>query len=314
MSKKEEWLAPRKKPLLKRMGRHKSIYLLFVLPALIWFAIFCYVPMYGITLAFKDYSFSKGILFSPWVGFGAFKQLFTYPDLWKYVRNTFAISGLKLVFGFPLAILLALFINEIRNSQYKKAVQTVSYLPYFVSWAVVAALFSKILSVNGGLINDILGTLFGTEPIFFLGKKDLFWPILVITEIWKNIGWNTIIYLSALTSINEELYEAAYIDGCSRLQRMYYISLPGIKSTIAILLILSIGNLTRAGFEQVYLFINPAVMDVGEILDTYILRVGLTGGSYSYATAAGLVLSLVSLVLIVVTNFLSKKMADISLW
>ena len=297
----------------KRVLVYKYSYL-FVLPAVIWYLIFCYIPMYGITLGFKEYRFDKGILGSPWVGFRYLSQFFNFYDFWKLIGNTLQISSLKLIFCFPAPILLALLLNELKNGKFKKIIQTVSYLPFFVSWVIVVNLFSKLFSPNNGPVNDLLVSLFGMKPVYFLGEPGMFYPLVVLTDIWKGVGYGSIIFLSALTGIDQQLYEAAKIDGCGKWKSMLHISLPGLVPTIGIMFILSIGGLMRAGFEQIYLMQTPGTLDVSEILDTYVVKVGIKNGMFSYATVVGFFQSVVSLLLIIITNKISKKMTEVSLW
>ncbi len=302
-----------KKSLLKRVWSYKKIYLI-ILPAVIWYFIFLYIPMYGATLAFREYRFNTGFFGSPWVGLDYFMQFVKHPDFWKILSNTFIINGLKILLGFPAPILLALLLNEVKSGPFKRVTQTVSYLPYFVSWVVAIALFSKFLSPNGGLANDLKTSLFGGKPIFFLNESEYFYPIVVLTDIWKNAGWNSIIYLAALSTIPPELYEAAMIDGAGKFKSMLSITLPSLLPTIVIMLIMTIGSLIRSGADQIILLQYPGVLDLSEILDTHVIKQGLQRGRYSYATAVGLFQSLVSLVLIAVTNAISKKVSSISLW
>lgn len=287
---------------------------MFIVPAVVWYLIFCYVPMYGITLAFKDYQFNKGILFSPWVGLRYVKQFIYHYDFMRILKNTLIISGLKMLFVFPAPIILALSINEVRNKHYKKLIQTASYLPYFVSWVVVMSLMEKFLSPNFGPVNELLNRMFGIDPIYFLGEKAYFYPIVVLSDIWKTIGWGSIIYLAALSGIDPNLYEAAIVDGANRWQRMMKITLPALVPTIGILFLLNIGNFVRLGFDQMYLLQKPSIMTISEVLDTYIVKTGIKQGNFSYATAAQLFQSTFSLVLVIGTNKLSKKITGISLW
>lgn len=297
----------------KRVWAYKYSYL-FVLPAVIWYLIFCYIPMYGITLGFKEYRFDTGIWGSPWVGFRYLFQFFNFYDFWKLIGNTLKISSLKLIFCFPAPILLALMLNELKNGKFKKIIQTVSYLPFFVSWVIVVNLFSKLLSPNNGPVNDLLVSLFGMKPLYFLGEPDLFYPLVVLTDMWKGVGYGSIIFLAALTGIDQQLYEAAEIDGCGKWKLMLHISLPGLVPTIGIMFILSIGGLMRAGFEQIYLMQTPGTLDVSEILDTYVVKAGIKSGMFSYATVVGLFQSVVSLLLVIITNKISKKVTEVSLW
>jgi len=303
----------RKKSLWKTIWYYRYIYIL-IIPAIVWYFIFCYIPIYGITLAFREFRFDKGIWGSPWVGTRYLMQFFTSFDFWKIIWNTVFISSLKIILGFPAPIILALMLNEVRNVAFKKTIQTVSYLPYFVSWVVVITLVTKFLTPYGGLINEIKVALFGGEPIFFMGERAYFYPLVVLTDIWKNAGWGSIIYLAALTGINPELYEAAIIDGAGKWKSLIHITLPCLRPTMGIIFILSIGNLMRAGFDQIYLMQNPAIIDISEILDTHVLKMGIRQGKFSYASAVGLFQSVISFILIVIANRISRKTTEISLW
>lgn len=298
--------------LKTRVWYYRHVYL-FLLPAIIWFLTFCYYPMYGALLAFKDFKYNLGIMGSPWVGFRYFKYFLSDPKFYEVLRNTLVISFSKLLFCFPAPIVLALMLNEVRALRFKRVIQTISYLPHFVSWVVVVTLLQKILSTNAGLINDIRYSM-GLEPIFFMGIKPLFLPLVIISSIWKEVGWNSIIYLAALSNIDPNLYEAAEIDGAGRWRMMFNITLPSIYPTIAILMIMNLSGILNAGFEQIYLMQTPSTMSVSEILDTYVLKLGLLDGQFSYSTAVGLFRSVVSLVLIVTVNTISKKISEISLW
>jgi putative aldouronate transport system permease protein len=302
-----------KNRMWSRIWSYKYMYL-FILPALVWYFIFAYIPMYGITLGFKEFHFNKGIWNSPWVGTQYLIQFLSYFDFWKIIKNTLLISFLKLLFGFPAPIILALMLNEVRHKKFKQVVQTVSYLPFFISWVVVMTLFTKILTPNAGPVNDLKVSLFGGDPIFFMGSPFWFYPIVVISFIWKSIGWNSIIYLAAISSINPELYDSAAIDGAGRWKMMLNVTLPSIKPTIGILFILSIGSLMSAGYEQIYLIRQPSNLEVSEILDTYIIQAGIKQAQYSLATVAGFFQAFVALILIVLTNQVSKKTSEVSLW
>ncbi|WP_304944096.1 ABC transporter permease [Vallitalea guaymasensis] len=301
-----------KRSVWKRICKYKILYL-FLLPAIVFYFVFGYIPMYGVTLAFKDFRFDTGILMSPWVGLKYVRKFFTYFQFELLIRNSFVISFLKLLLGFPAPIILALMLNEVRINKFKRVIQTVTYLPYFVSWVVVATIFSKFLSPHQGLFNDIRMAM-GKEPIFFLGFAKWFYIVIVSSDIWKNIGFNSIIYLAALSSIDTMLYEAAAIDGASKWKRLIHITLPGIMPTVGILFILSMSGLLKAGYEQIILFQQPPTIPVSEVLETYSVKVGLQQGQYSYATVVGLFQSIVSLILIVVTNRIAKKVSNTSLW
>lgn len=301
-----------KNKLKKRIWKHRHIYL-FLLPAIIWYLVFHYAPMYGILLAFKDYRYNLGITKSPWVGLKYFKSFLSDPMFFKVISNTLKISILKIIFGFPAPIILALMLNEVRNQTFKRTIQTVSYMPHFVSWVVVITLMSKFLSPTNGLINDIR-TQRGLEPIFFMGEPKLFYPLVVGSDIWKGVGWGSIVYLAAITNINPELYEAAAIEGAGRWKQTIHITLPGIRTTIGLLFIMRVGGIMGAGFEQILLMQTPPVYDISEILDTYVLMRGLRMNQFGYATAIGLFSSTISLLLVITANNLSRKYAEISLW
>jgi putative aldouronate transport system permease protein len=298
--------------LLKRIWQHRLIYVL-ILPCVVWLLVFCYYPMYGATLAFKDYSYNLGITGSPWVGFKHFQEFITSLEFWDVIKNTVIISGLKILIGFPAPIILALLLNEVRSSKFKRAVQTMSYLPNFVSWVVVVTLMTIVFSPYGGIVNDIRKS-FGLESIFYMGQKESFYPMVVLSDIWKNAGWGSIIYLSALSGISPELYEAAILDGAGRLKCTWHVTLPCIRETIGIMFIFAVGGILSAGFDQILLLQQPANNLVSEILDTYVLKTGLNYGRFEYATAIGLFKSLFSLVMMVGANSLTKKFMDVGIW
>ncbi len=290
----------------KKFWRQRYLMLL-LLPAVICLVIFKYIPIAGLQIAFKTYSFRLGIWGSPWAGLKQFNQMFHDITIVPAVINTLGISSLKLLFGFPVPIILALLLNEVKNLRFKKVVQTISYFPYFLAYSVVALMLSMLLAKTG-IINELLLTLgLLREPYLFLGEAKAFWGVAVVTDIWKGCGWSSIIYLAALTSISPSLYESATIDGAGRLQKMIYITLPGIKATVIVLLIMNIGSIVHgANFDLSYLLGNSLNVARSEILPTYILRTGIGYGRFSYATAVGLVESIVSLILVFGSNALSK--------
>lgn len=302
-----------RRPLAKRIIRHRTVYLM-ALPAFVWFAVFCYQPMYGVLLAFKDYKFNMGILHSPWVGVKYFTQFLNTSEFWSIIKNTVVISGLKLLLGFPAPILLALLMNEITHTKYKRIVQTFSYLPHFVSWVVVASLLTIIFTPYGGVVNSIRMRSFDLPAIFYLGEERYFYPIIVLSDIWKGAGWGTIIYLAAITNINPELYEAAICDGAGKLSCMWHITLPGILPTAGIMFILATGSILNANMDQVLLLQKPSNIVISQILDTYVLKVGIREGRFGFATAVGLFKSVFSALLVFTTNWISKKVTEISIW
>lgn len=292
--------------------KHKYLVLLFA-PAILYYVIFHYVPIYGLLLAFKNYKFSLGIWGSEWVGLEHFKDLFSLGSFWEVFRNTIVISGYKLIYGFPAPIILALLLNEVRHALFKRAVQTISYLPHFLSWVVIAGLFTQFLSPSIGPINILLQSI-GLQPIYFLADSNWFRTVLVSTEIWKDIGWGTIIYLAALTGINPELYEASKVDGASRFQNIYYITLPSMAPVITIMLIFAIGKMVNDDFDQIFNLYNPSVYNVGDVLSTYTYRRGLIQMEYSFATAVGLFKNVIAFVMIIATNAIAKKINNYGLW
>jgi putative aldouronate transport system permease protein len=264
-------------------------------------------------LAFKDYKLSKGIWGSAWVGLDNFKMLLDSPQFITSFKNSLILNFYRLVWGFPMPIVLALVLNEVRLIAYKRIAQTIVYLPHFISWVIIAGMAVNLFSASEGIVNIFLKNI-GLDSIPFLNDPRYFRSTLIGIEVWKEVGWGTIIYLAALTAINPEQYEAAIVDGASRLQRILYITVPGITSTIAILLILRVGNLMRAGFEQIILLYNPMVYEVADVLETFAYRNGVLEGRYSYATALGLIQSVLSMVLVLSANRLSKKISGESLY
>lgn len=286
--------------------RYKYMFLLLA-PAIVWYIIFSYGPLYGIQLAFKDFVISKGINGSPWVGLKHFHSMINgAQDFHLIIRNTLVISFYHIVFGFPAPIVLALLINEVRVEFFKRFAQTLSYLPHFLSWVVVAGFMFTVLSPSSGIVNSIIGW-FGFEPIYFVGKSEYFRFTLISTAIWKEIGWGAIIYLAALAGINPQMYEAAVVDGAGRFKQMLYITLPSLIPVISIMFILRIGHVLDAGFDQVLNMYSPATYKVADILDTYVYRVGLEQMQFSFATAVGLFKNVIALILVLFTNYIVKR-------
>ncbi|WMJ89924.1 ABC transporter permease [Anaerocolumna sp. MB42-C2] len=295
-----------------QIKRHKIIYL-FILPCVIWLLVFSYYPMYGALLAFKSYNYNLGILGSPWVGFKNFEEFMKSPDFWIVMKNTVIISGLKIIFGFPAPIILALLLNEVKSKKFKRVVQTMSYLPNFVSWVVVVSLMTVIFTPYGGIINNFRQNM-GLGSVFFMGEKAYFYPMVILSDIWKNAGWGSIIYLSALSGVSQELYEAATVDGAGHLKCTWHITLPSIKGTIGIMLIFAVGGILNANFDQILLLQQPANNQISEILDTFVLKTGLNYGRFEYATAIGLFKSVFAFALMALTNTVSKKFMDVGIW
>ncbi|MDI6619398.1 MAG: ABC transporter permease subunit [Clostridiales bacterium] len=286
---------------------------LILIPGLVYLIIFKYLPMYGVTIAFQDFNIFKGISGSKWVGLMHFRNLLYSKEFFRVFRNTLLLSIYDIIFLFPLPIFIAIVLNEIKNIFYKKTVQTIIYLPHFLSWVVVSGIFINILSPSGGFVNNII-SLFGGKPISFLMDKHWFRSILVISSGWKGAGWSAIIYIAAITGISPELYEAAKIDGAGRIKQIIYITLPGIASTIVMLFILRLGHILQVGTEQVLLMYNPTVYDVGDVIGTYVYRMGLGKMDYSFSTAVGLFNSVIGFVLVMIANALSRKLVKRSIW
>jgi putative aldouronate transport system permease protein len=298
--------------LWKRIWKHKIFYL-FMVPGIVWFFLFSYVPLYGIQIAFRDFMYSGGFSGSPWAGLKYFRQFFDYYQSYELVRNTIVISMLKLLIGFSMPIILAILLNEVRNLKFKKTVQTLSYLPYFVSWIVVVTLMQRLLTPFGGPVNDLLAS-FGMERIQFLYNTTWFYQIIVGSDIWKNIGWSSIIYIAAIAGIDQQLYEAAKIDGAGRFRQIWHVTLPGIRNIAVILFILSVGSLMSAGYEQLLLLSGPSTASIGNVLDVHVINSGITQGRISYAAAVGLFQSTIALILILIVNRLARKYSDVSLF
>ena len=278
------------------------------IPVILYFVIFCYVPMYGVIISFQDYYPRLGITGSEWVGFKHFEKLFTGRYFFPVLRNTLIISIGKLLFGFPAPIILCLLLNEVRSLKFKKVVQTISYLPHFISWVVLASIVQTILSPSSGVVNYII-QLLGGEPIFFMGSSDWFRKVIVGSSIWRDTGWQTVVFMAAILSIDPQLYEAADLDGAGRFQKMIYVTLPCIAPTIIIMFIMATGNVIQDDFDQIYNMLNAKVMDVGDVIGTYTYRMGIEKMNFSYATAVGLFKNVVSLILVTFTNAFSRKLS-----
>ncbi|MFS3914533.1 ABC transporter permease [Bacillus australimaris] len=298
----------KRKRLLNQLLSQKFLYLM-ILPGLIYFLVFKYVPMWGLIIAFQDYQPFLGILGSDWVGFKHFIRLFTEPTFFILLKNTLILFAMNVVIFFPIPILLALLLNEVRLALFKKFVQTMIYIPHFMSWVIVVSLSFVLLTVDGGLINELIA-FFGGEKINFLLSQEWFRPMYILQVIWREAGWSTIIYLAAITAVDPQLYEAAKMDGAGRLRQMWHITLPAIKSVIVVLLILKIGDTLELGFEHVYLLLNATNREVAEIFDTYVYTAGLKQGQFSYSTAVGLFKAAVGLILVMMANRLAKKFGE----
>lgn len=297
--------------LLVRVVQNRQLYVL-LFPTLLFYLVYCYLPMFGNIMAFQDYNLAQGITGSEWVGFEHFKDFLTDSYFWRLIRNTLSINILGLIFSFPAPIILALLLNEIKCETYKKSVQVITYMPHFISMVVIAAMVLDFVSADG-IINDIR-ELFGLEKVMFMTNPDNFYPIYIISDIWQTVGWGSIIYIAALSGLDQQLYEAATTDGAGRFQKLWHITIPGILPTIMILLILRIGQMLDVGFEKVMLLYNETIYEKADVISTYVYRRGIKDMEYSYSTAVGLFNSVFNFLLLVFANQLSRKLTDSSLW
>ncbi|QKS47264.1 sugar ABC transporter permease (plasmid) [Paenibacillus cellulosilyticus] len=289
-----------------------QLYFLLILP-IAYFILFKYVPMYGAAIAFQDYSIFKGVTGSEWIGFENFRELFAMSQFYEVVRNTLLLNLLDLVFSFPAPIILALLLNELRVMWFKKTAQTLLYLPHFLSWIIIGGLVYQMFSNNGGLVNNLITSL-GFDSVPFLTEKNHWLLVYLGTGIWQSAGWGTIIYLAALTGINKELYEASEVDGAGRLKKMWHITLPGIRSTIVVMLIMQLGHIMTIGFERPFVMGNDLVKDYSEVISTFVYKAGLQSAQFSLATAMGLFQALVGLLFVVVSNAIAKKFGEQGIW
>ena len=305
--------AAAKKPgLLRRMRHYRNIYLM-LLPVIIFYILFHYVPMGGLAIAFENYKPAKGILGSDWVGLKHYVNFFSNPDAWRIIRNTLFLGVYSLVWCFPFPIIFALALNEVTRTRFKKFVQTISYMPHFLSAVVVCGMLVSFLSPIRGIINTII-TMFGGEAINFLSTPAWFRTIYVASEVWQTLGWGAIVYLAAISNVDPQYYEAAKLDGASRLRQIWSITLPCIAPTVATMLILRVGSILEVGLEKVLLLYSPAIYETSDIIATYVYRQGMVSGNMSYASAIGLFSSIINLVLLVTANYFSKKFSDTGLF
>ncbi|WP_300517709.1 ABC transporter permease subunit [Aliiroseovarius sp.] len=306
----------RKAGRIQRVGDHLrrewQIYLL-LLPTIIWLLLFLYKPMYGLQIAFKDYSVFRGIADSPWIGFEHFETLFNNDQFIRAIRNTLIISVYSLIIGFPVPILLALMFNEVLNQGFKKATQTIVYLPHFISSVIIAGIVITAYSPSAGIVNTVIGW-FGFDPVYFLTRPEWFRPIFIGTGIWQEAGFQSIVYLAAIAGVSPTLYESAVVDGASRWQMMWKITIPSILPTIIIMLIIRIGNILEVSFEMIILLYQPATYATADVVNTFIYRQGIQGGQYDLAAAAGLFNAVVAFVLVITANTISKRYSRTSLW
>ncbi|MBM7583412.1 putative aldouronate transport system permease protein [Caldicoprobacter guelmensis] len=296
------------KNIIKYLIKDRWLYFM-LLPGVLYFIIFKYGPMWGLLIAFKDYQPFMGFMGSKWVGFKHFIRLFTEATFWLLFRNTLLLAVYNLLFFFPLPIIFALMLNELRNTTLKRIIQTITYIPHFMSWVIVVGISYILFTTEGGIINEVLYALFGFK-IDFLSSVKWFRPMIVGQTIWKETGWGTIIFIAALTNIDPQLYESAYIDGANRWEQLWHITLPSIRSTIIVLLLLRLGNFLDTGFEHIFLMLNATNREVGEVFDTYVYNVGIKQGQYSYTTAVGFFKSFVSLILVYISNSIAKKFGE----
>jgi putative aldouronate transport system permease protein len=289
----------------KKVKKNKLIYLM-ILPGILYFIVYKYLPMYGLIISFQDYKPYKGIMGSEWVGLEHFARLFSSSEFWMIFKNTLILFGLQVFIFFPIPIILSLMLNEVRHSFFKRSVQTLVYIPHFMSWVVIVSISYVMLTLDGGIVNSIIDAL-GFQPINFLLSEEWFRPMYILQVIWREAGWGTIIFLAAITAVDPALYEAARMDGANRFRQMWHITLPAIRGVIIVLLILKIGDVLELGFEHVYLLLNSTNRNVAEIFDTYVYVAGLQQGQFSYSTAVGFFKGGVGLVMVIFANWLAKK-------
>ena len=302
----------RAKPMSYSIKQHRTLILMFV-PAIVFYIIFNYTPMYGIIIAFKDYKMMAGVMGSEWVGLDNFRRVFANPDFHRVFRNTVILSIYGLFWGFPAPIILALLLNELRNLRFKKTVQTISYMPHFLSWVVLGGIFINFLSPSTGVINFSI-KFFGGRSINFLADITWFRSVLVSSSIWRGIGWGSIIYLAAIGGVDTELFDAAAIDGAGRLKQIFHVTIPSILPVIVIQLIFAVGGIVNDNFDQIFNLYNATVYSVGDVLSTYVYRQGLEGMKYSYSTAVGVFRNVIAFVLIVMTNMFTKRVSEYGIW
>jgi putative aldouronate transport system permease protein len=298
----------RRSNLNSGFGKEKWLYIMMI-PGVLYYLVFKYGPMFGLVMAFQEFNAFLGFFRSPWVGLEHFRRFFTEPTFGMLFRNTLILGLMNIFLYFPIPIILALLLNEIRVIWYKRLTQTFIYVPHFISWVVISSITYTFFTVDGGVVNGIIQKM-GGEVVGFLSSKTLFRPLIMGQIIWKEAGWGTIIFLAALTAIDPELYDAAEADGASRWQKLWYITLPGIRSTIVIMLILRLGHFLNTGFEQLLLMINALNRSVGEVFDTYVYSTGILGGQFSYTAAVGFFKSTVSLILVIAANYMAKKIGE----
>jgi putative aldouronate transport system permease protein len=294
--------------LVRRLARNKLLYAM-ILPGLALLLVFKYAPMWGLVIAFQDYQPFKGVSGSSWVGLKHFERLFSEPMFWNIFKNTILLFLYNILFFFPVPIILSLMLNEIRINVFKRFIQTLIYIPHFMSWVIIVSISYVMLTIDGGIINELL-VMLGFEKVNFLLNETMFRPMYIMQVIWREAGWGTIIYLAAIAAVDPQLYEAARMDGANRLRQVWHVTLPAIRSVIVVLLILKIGDVLELGFEHVYLLLNAMNREVAEIFDTYVFTTGLRQGQFSYSTAIGFFKSIVGFVLVIVVNWLARKFGE----
>lgn len=297
--------------LIKTIKKYKYLYLM-AMPVLIYYILFHYLPMMGVSIAFQDFRITRGMLESPWVGLKHFMNFFNSEYAWRTIRNTLSINILSLVFAFPIPIIFALMLNELRKMRVRKMIQTITYMPHFISSVVICSIVLDFVA-RGGIINELL-KLIGIDAIQFMNEPGWFYPIYIISGLWQNTGWDSIIFLAALASIDSSLYEASSIDGAGRLKQVFHITIPGLLPTITILLILRIGQMMNVGYEKVLLLYNPTIYSYADVISTFVYRKGIIDANYSYAAAVGLFNSVVNFILLLSSNKISKKLGQMGLW
>lgn len=305
--------SPKTKKFFKTLNDQKYL-LMMVIPGIIWMFIFNYIPMYGVIIAFKNYNIVRTIGEAPWVGLEHFIEFFNDDRFWLVMKNTLGISLLKLAIGFPLPIIFAIFLNELRSNKFKRVVQTISYLPRFLSWVVLGGIMTTWLS-ESGLINELLvksGVL--QQPISFLAEHQYFWGLAITSDVWKELGWSAIIYLAAIAGIDQEMYEAATVDGAGRFRKMWNITLPSISGTMAILFILAVSGLLNSNFDQIFVLRNTLNAQASDVIDIFVYRMGIQSGRFSYSTAVGLFKSIIALMLLLMANGVTRKLKGTSLF
>ncbi len=302
----------KKNSTLMYFRNHWLLYAMLVLP-IADYILFQYLPMYGLLIAFKDYNLFKGVWDSPWVGFNVFQEVFRTSNFWSSIKNTLVLNGLNLLIGFPAPIILALMLNEINNGIFKKGIQTVLYLPHFISWVIIGGMMYQIFSTTSGMVNAVIKT-FGGGAVPFLTDNGWWVFVYVVVSVWHEIGWGAIIYMSAITGISADIYEAAKVDGCSRFRMMWNITLPNILGTVMIMLILKIGSMASIGFEQPLSLGNDTVRDVADVISTYAYRIGIKSNRFNVATAITLFQSVINFILVIGSNALSKKLTGEGIW